>query len=380
MTDSNTSSSRNGQLVLENVFKQFVPKDQAPPAVDGISLEINDGEFVTLLGPSGCGKTTLLRIVAGLESLTAGTVKLGGIDIEKVPPYRRPMSMVFQNYALFPHMNVRDNVSYGLRMRKESKTNIENKVDIILASMNLHALADRFPRELSGGQQQRVALARAMVMNPSVLLFDEPLSNLDAKLRDQMRNEIRLLQKRMGITSLYVTHDQAEAMSMSDRVVVMNRGKIEQIDTPGMVYSRPASVFVADFIGRATFLPIADHQVLDDGKVSLDVLGQQAIVEAHPSSLESSDVVLMIRPESVRVEAAHDGTNGVIVSTMYLGKSVEYEVDTKYGQILASVSDPDPSELLGEGTGVKVWFDEKRSYLLSRGPFAPEAPSSPSGD
>ncbi|MGO1414082.1 MAG: ABC transporter ATP-binding protein, partial [Microbacterium gubbeenense] len=242
------------RLTLRGLSKRYSADPSIPAAVESIDLDIEPGEFVTLLGPSGCGKTSTLRMIAGFETLTEGTIDLDGVDISGMPPNRRPMSMVFQSYALFPHLSVRDNVSYGLKLKKMSASRIAEDVDGILAIMNLSGLADRAPHQLSGGQQQRVALARALVMRPKVLLFDEPLSNLDAKLRVQMRHEIRLLQRRLGITSIFVTHDQDEAMTMSDRIVVMSKGCIEQVGAPSEVYRRPASMFVADFIGRANFL------------------------------------------------------------------------------------------------------------------------------
>ena len=259
-----------GRLELRDVVKVFSNRGKDVYAVHGVSLDIAPGEFVTLLGPSGCGKTTTLRMIAGFEDTTSGQVVLDGQNMVSLPPNKRPMSMVFQSYALFPHLSVRENIAYGLKLRHTKPEEIREQVEIALTSMNLNSLADRAPNELSGGQQQRVALARAMVMRPKVLLFDEPLSNLDAKLRVRMRLEIRRLQQRMGITSIYVTHDQAEAMTMSDRIVVMNAGTIEQVATPEEIYRRPASVFVADFIGRANFLAQrrihAEHPIEKVGK------------------------------------------------------------------------------------------------------------------
>ncbi|MDN5963595.1 MAG: ABC transporter ATP-binding protein, partial [Actinomyces sp.] len=249
-----------GRLELVGLTKRFGEGAEAVTAVDAIDLVIEPGEFITLLGPSGCGKTTTLRMIAGFEDATSGRVLLDGEDMVVVPPNKRPMSMVFQSYALFPHMSVRDNVSYGLKLQRMPRAELEEAVDVALASMNLTSMADRAPAQLSGGQQQRVALARAMVVRPKVLLFDEPLSNLDAKLRVKMRTEIRRMQRRLGITSVYVTHDQSEAMAMSDRIVVMNSGRIEQVATPSEIYRHPASVFVADFVGRANFL---DAKVVD---------------------------------------------------------------------------------------------------------------------
>ena len=257
----------SGALQLIDLVKTFGAGDARVTAVDRVNLDIKPGEFITLLGPSGCGKTTTLRMIAGFENATSGKVMLDGEDMVKLPPNKRPMSMVFQSYALFPHLSVRQNVQYGLKLKKMPKQQMDNDVDVALTAMNLTMMADRAPNQLSGGQQQRVALARAMVMKPKVMLFDEPLSNLDAKLRVKMRTEIRRLQRRLGITSIYVTHDQSEAMSLSDRIVVMNAGRIEQIATPEEIYRRPASVFVADFVGRANFVPaeILEKPAVQDG-------------------------------------------------------------------------------------------------------------------
>jgi len=230
-----------GSLVLETVSKVFPQRGGhgEVTAVDRVSLTIHEGEFLTLLGPSGCGKTTTLRLIAGFELLTRGRILLDGRDISFRPPNKRDMAMVFQSYALFPHMNVFNNVAYGLRAHHVKRRDIKKRVLAALDMMELGALASRRPHELSGGQQQRVALARSLVVEPSVMLFDEPLSNLDAKLRVQMRSEIHKLQRRLNITSVYVTHDQVEAMALSDRVVIMNGGQIEQIGTPEEIYRRP---------------------------------------------------------------------------------------------------------------------------------------------
>ncbi|MCS7480107.1 ABC transporter ATP-binding protein [Umezawaea endophytica] len=353
-----------GHVVLTDLVKRYENTDPtARPAVGGVSLDVRAGEFLTLLGPSGCGKTTTLRMVAGFETPTSGTIELDGADMLRLPPNKRPMAMVFQSYALFPHLSVFENVAYGLRIDRTRRGRLEESVEIALTSMNLTGLGERFPHQLSGGQQQRVALARAMVMQPSVLLFDEPLSNLDAKFREQMRREIRLLQRRMGITSLYVTHDQAEAMSLSDRIVVMNAGKIEQVATPTEVYTRPASVFVGNFIGRATFLPVPEVAVRD-GRGCVRVFGQEASVATHPGL--GSGGVLMVRPESVSVTPTSEGGTGIVRSVVYLGSGVDYEVETDHGTVLASVADPNVDQLLEEGTKVAVEFDPTRAYLLPR--------------
>jgi len=353
-----------GHLVLTDLVKRYENTDPAArPAVGGVSLDVRAGEFLTLLGPSGCGKTTTLRMVAGFETPTSGAISLDGADMRRLPPNKRPMAMVFQSYALFPHLSVFENVAYGLRISRTRRERLAEAVEIALTSMNLIGLEERFPHQLSGGQQQRVALARAMVMQPSVLLFDEPLSNLDAKFREQMRREIRLLQRRMGITSLYVTHDQAEAMSLSDRIVVMNAGRIEQVATPAEVYTRPASVFVGNFVGRASFLPMPPV-VAVDGRARVRVFGEELEVTAHPGV--GRDAVLMIRPESVSVVSAFERGCGVVRSAVYVGAGVDYEVETDHGTVLASVSDPDVGGLLVEGTKVGLSVDASRAYLLPR--------------
>jgi iron(III) transport system ATP-binding protein len=352
-----------GHLVLTDLVKRYENTDPtARPAVGGVSLDVRDGEFLTLLGPSGCGKTTTLRMVAGFEAPTSGAISLDGADMLRLPPNKRPMAMVFQSYALFPHLSVFENVAYGLRVSRARR--VEEAVEIALTSMNLVGLEGRFPHQLSGGQQQRVALARAMVMRPSVLLFDEPLSNLDAKFREQMRREIRLLQRRMGITSLYVTHDQAEAMALSDRIVVMNAGRVEQVDAPALVYTRPASVFVGNFVGRASFLA-TPPVVPVDGRARVRVFGEELEVAAHPDA--GGGAVLMIRPESVSVTPTFDHGSGVVRSAVYLGAGVDYEVETDHGTVLASVADPDVDQLLVEGTKVGIEVDPSRAYLLPRG-------------
>jgi ABC-type Fe3+/spermidine/putrescine transport system ATPase subunit len=355
-----------GHVVLADLVKRYENTDpDAPPAVGGVSLDVEAGEFVTLLGPSGCGKTTTLRMVAGFETPTSGSITVDGADMLRLPPHKRPMAMVFQSYALFPHLSVYDNVAYGLRIDRSRRADLDEAVTIALTSMNLCGLDERFPHQLSGGQQQRVALARAMVMRSAVLLFDEPLSNLDAKFREQMRREIRVLQRRMGITSLYVTHDQSEAMSLSDRVVVMNAGRIEQVATPAEVYTRPASVFVANFIGRASFLPMPNAYTMD-GRARIRVFGSDIEVSAHPGASSNGENVLMIRPESVAVTATSTGGVGIVRSTVYLGATVDYEVETDHGTVLASVRDPDIGALLEEGTRVALDIDGSRVYVMPR--------------
>lgn len=378
---SNTNDTNApGRLSLVELTKTFSNTASEVTAVDHINLDIHPGEFITLLGPSGCGKTTTLRMIAGFEDATSGQVMLDGENMVIVPPNKRPMSMVFQSYALFPHLSVRENVAYGLHLRKKSAAEIKEEVDIALAAMNLTAMADRAPSQLSGGQQQRVALARAMVVRPKVLLFDEPLSNLDAKLRVKMRVEIRRMQKRLGISSVYVTHDQSEAMAMSDRIVVMNAGRIEQVDTPEEIYLHPASVFVADFVGRANFVPAKASEVGEDGKVQIEALGQKLNVHASESAKEAvrsgDELVVLVRPESMRISATDEkpaaltGSLGQVVTSIFYGETVEYEIETEFGSLVCVVSDPRAEDLLEEGQYVRLGIEAEKAWLLPSGQLA----------
>ena len=241
-------------LSLKNICRRFIKDNEEFLAVNNVNLDVQPGEFLTFLGPSGCGKTTTLRMIAGFETPTSGEIRVDGVDITHVPANERGLGFVFQNYALFPHMTIFDNVAYGLKIRGESKETMATKVREALALVGLTKAEQRYPSQLSGGEQQRVALARVLVLRPKLLLMDEPLSNLDAKLRLHMRTEIRRIQQKLGITCLYVTHDQKEALTMSDRIMVMHGGKIEQIGTPMQLYEDPATPFVADFIGKANLI------------------------------------------------------------------------------------------------------------------------------
>ena len=371
-----TKSSTVGHLTLTGLEKVFASKRGEFRALDGVSLDIAPGEFITLLGPSGCGKTTTLRIIAGFETPTYGDVTLDGKSILAVTPDKRPMAMVFQSYALFPHMNVYDNVAYGLRIHKVPAEELKERVAEALAMMDLTALADRSPSQMSGGQQQRVALARAMVMRPKVLLFDEPLSNLDAKLRVAMRTEIRNLQRKLGITSVYVTHDQDEAMSMADRIVVMNNGRIEQADTSTEIYRHPASRFVADFIGRANFLDVDTARPSAAGRALVVVFGQQYEVPASVAALDALaddsavPMVLLVRPESVRLGPAASGDDAVaghigqVTSAVFYGDLIEYVVESAHGPLAAVVSDPDVDSVFEVGDFVRIDFELPRVWLL----------------
>ena len=311
---------------------QLVKRYGALTVVHGISFDVAQGEFVSLLGPSGCGKTTTLRMIAGLESVAEGEIRIDGDPVSaparglSVPVHERNVGMVFQSYAIWPHMTVAQNVGFPLSVRKLPAADIAAQVDEALAIVNLAPLKDRLPSELSGGQQQRVALARAIVGRPRVLLFDEPLSNLDAKLREGTRAEIRRLQKRLDVAAVYVTHDQEEALSMSDRVIVMDRGRIQQIGTPKELYRSPTNRFVADFVGRASFI-----DVRRDGARWVTRDGQPIAVSTP--GVPPGDCQAMLRPESIEIEPAAeaearpDALSGRIRETQYLGAVTEYLVE-----------------------------------------------------
>jgi iron(III) transport system ATP-binding protein len=363
------STSTSSKLELRNLSKVFGQGKERVTAVDSIDLDIYPGEFITFLGPSGCGKTTTLRMIAGFETPSQGSILLDGQDMSSLSPDKRPMGMVFQSYALFPHMSVYENVAYGPKIKKLPAAQVKEDVAAVLESMSLTSMAHRSPNQLSGGQQQRVALARAMVMRPKVLLFDEPLSNLDAKLRAQMRIEIREVQQRLGITSIFVTHDQDEAMSISDRIVVMRNSKIEQVGLPADIYLRPASVFVADFIGISNFLTVDAVSAAGAGKASVSVLGRQIEVPAHKDAL-AAESILLVRPESIRVTRAKSGnqsisgTQGQVKQVVFYGEHVEYRIQSQVGIIVAVASDPIYEEIVPVGEFAEFSFDPNRSWLL----------------
>jgi len=339
-------------------------------AVDGVSLRVASGEFFTLLGPSGCGKTTLLRLIAGIHPATEGRVLLNGRDITHAPMHTRNLAMVFQNYALFPHLNVFDNVAFGLRSRRVPRDEIRTRVREALALVKLEALAERLPAQLSGGQQQRVAVARALVVRPDLLLFDEPLSNLDARLRDEMRFEIRDLQRRIGITTVLVTHDIEEAFTMSDRMAVMQGGKILQIGRADEIYRSPANRFVANFVGPINELALSGVETVGGrrrGKAAgeLSVWLSDAADASRPGERS-----LILRPESLRVSAGDIGTENrfpaEIEDVIYLGASSECRV--KIGALRLFAIMPTPLTAgLNSGQRVNVGWDARDGVVVDAG-------------
>jgi iron(III) transport system ATP-binding protein len=363
-------SSRSSNVSLVNLTKKFKSLDGVGEiiAVDNIHLEVKTGELVTILGPSGCGKTTTLRMVAGFEFPTSGSIMIGGRDVAPIPPNKRGISMVFQSYALFPHLNIYENVAYGLRVQKLPAADIASRTRSVLDLMQLTSMARRFPSQVSGGQQQRIALARAIVIEPSVLLFDEPLSNLDAKLREYMRDELRKLQKRLGITSLYVTHDQEEAMAISDRIVIMQDGIIRQVGSPRQIYEHPETKFVANFMGKANFMDV-EILGLDGESATVMVEGKllklPRVGHAAPKTGTGS---LVIRPEAIHISRAGSSSKNTLTGRVehltYFGNIAQYEIKTAKTTLLAERYNPQASELHEEGSIVDLEFEIESVRLL----------------
>jgi iron(III) transport system ATP-binding protein len=334
------SPAARGALELVHVAKQYDAR-KTLRAVDDFSLSVAPGQFVTLLGPSGCGKTTTLRMIAGFETPTEGDILVDGASIVRLAPDRRPMSMVFQSYALFPHLSVVDNVGFGLTVHHVAKPERAERVEKVMTLMGINQYAERFPHQLSGGQQQRVALARALVMEPSILLFDEPLSNLDAMLRIRMREEIRSIQQRLGITSVFVTHDQSEALTMSDVIVVMSEGRIEQVGAPQEIYHRPASEFVASFVGSANFLDVEVVDVTPDGdagRATVAFAGTRMQVRCDPARTRPGAMgKLVVRSEDLHVDPAVPAEaaplDGRVELSLFDGAVIRYAVQTRFGTL-----------------------------------------------
>ncbi|WP_041565565.1 ABC transporter ATP-binding protein [Nostoc punctiforme] len=354
---------------LRNVFKFF----NQEPAVHGIDLDVRQGEFFSILGPSGCGKTTTLRLIAGFEIADAGKVLIQGQSMTNVPPYRRPVNTVFQSYALFNHLNVWDNIAFGLRLKKIHKSEIEIRVQEALKLVKMESLRSRFPSQLSGGQQQRVALARALVNRPTVVLLDEPLGALDLKLRKEMQIELSNLHKDLGVTFVMVTHDQEEALSLSDRIAVMNQGKIEQVGTPSQIYERPQTSFVADFIGDTNLfsgeiVAVDSSSIKISTKTGLSIIISRA--EDTPSQL-SQAVVVSVRPEKIQLSLYPPNLpancfEGRLINVMYLGTHVNYVVELTNG-IRINVLQPNTfGALPGSDTPIYAWWAENDCLAINQ--------------
>jgi iron(III) transport system ATP-binding protein len=354
-------SFSTASITLRNLSKHF----GSIKAVDDVNLEMEAGTLVCLLGPSGCGKTTTLRMIAGFEEPTAGQVFIGPDNVTNVPPYARPSAMVFQSYALFPHMSVYENIAYGLRARRVPKAEIEERVREAVILMELPGHEKKSPPQLSGGQQQRVALARALVIRPKVLLFDEPLSNLDAQLRVRMRSEIRALQRRLGITSVYVTHDQEEAFSIADQVAIMNQGKLIQLGTPRELYRQPADQFVAEFVGLSNIVPV---EVVESEPASATVrLFGRLVRSRRPPRNPSGPVAVVLRPEALAIDQSNDhGVPARVLTQAYVGPIVRYTVAVDGSNTLLTVDlhNPSPEQFFAEGTPVSLTLPAEVPALL----------------
>jgi spermidine/putrescine transport system ATP-binding protein len=352
-------------ISLEGVSKGY----GGHAAVRDVSLEIGEGEFFSLLGPSGCGKTTTLRMIAGFVSPDAGRILLHGADVTSVPPNKRPVNMVFQHYALFPHMSIYDNVAFGLSVRRVARRELEERVEELLRVVALEGYEQRRPRQLSGGQQQRVALARALVNRPAALLLDEPLGALDVKLRKQMQLELKRIQNELGTTFVYVTHDQEEALAMSDRIAVMNGGIVEQIGSPRDVYERPATAFVADFIGSLNALDVTVDELVGGYAVTRLGEDERVVVPVGSGVQRGASIRVGVRPERVRLGPPGAGTGshlaGTLAEVVYLGMYTQLHVDTRAGRVVCNrLADQSPAPL-EPGTGLELSWDADESYVLA---------------
>lgn len=345
------------QITAENICKQF--DNGRITVIPDLSITINKGEFFTLLGPSGCGKTTFLRMIAGFNSLEAGKIYFDDMVINDVPVQERNIGMVFQNYAIFPHLTVYENVAFGLKQRNIEKDKIKGMVDEVLKSVRMDGYEDRLPEKLSGGQQQRVALARAIVIHPSVLLMDEPLSNLDAKLRVEMRSAIRELQKEVGITTVYVTHDQEEALAISDRIAIMNFGEIQQLDSPLNIYTRPANTFVATFIGFSNLFNAKIKKMGDEMKVVVNEDCVLSVPNLVDDLVDGQDIIISMRPDEFNV--VEKGLRAKVVTRAFLGHTISYKVEF---QNVSMVDIGDQNELTESMKHVTSTFDVGSEFCI----------------
>ena len=329
-------------------------------AVDGISLDIDRGHFFALLGPSGCGKTTTLRMIGGFEEPSEGRIELGGVDVAPLPPYKRDVNTVFQSYALFPHLSIFENVAFGLRRRGVKKGELRTRVVEALDLVGLAGLERRKPRQLSGGQQQRIALARALVNRPRVLLLDEPLGALDLKLRKEMQLELKRIQNEVGITFVHVTHDQEEAMTMADRIVIMNSGRIEQLGTPSELYEAPRTAFVAGFLGVSNLL---DGEVLGEGTVKLS---DGTIVRVPAEALGRTGMIQIgVRPEKIRIGAGEENSlSGTVTESAYIGVSTQYILETPAGPVTVYVQNDRPGPQVATGERLTLSWSPESTFVV----------------
>ena len=353
----------SNEVIIRDAVKRYADFT----ALNGVSLNIKEGEFFTLLGPSGCGKTTLLRMIAGFNSIEGGDFYFGEKRINDVAAHKRDIGMVFQNYAIFPHMTVRKNVEFGLKNRKMSKDKIKEQTDKFMKLMQIDQFADRLPERQSGGQQQRVALARALCIEPDVLLFDEPLSNLDAKLRVEMRTVIKQIQHSVGITTVYVTHDQEEAMAVSDRIAVMNAGVIQHVGTPKNIYQRPANLFVSTFIGRSN---VMDGKLeVEDGKTWLVTKsGYKAELDnVQDQYKQSQDVILSVRPEEFLLnrDANAEGISAVVDDCVFLGLMTHYFVHLESGEEAEIIQESSIDSVIEPGTKIKLTLNTEKVNIFT---------------
>ena len=349
----------NDVLALEGVSKRY----GAQVAVDAIDLTLRSGEFLTLLGPSGSGKTTTLMMVAGLQQPDTGTIRLNGTSVADLPPYRRDIGMVFQHYALFPHMTVRRNIGFPLEMRRLPREEIARLVDEALELVRLPGLGDRLPKELSGGQQQRVALARALVYRPALLLMDEPLGALDKKLREQLQLEIKRVHRERGISVLYVTHDQEEALTMSDRIAVFDHGRIQQVGTPEELYDRPSARFVASFIGDTNL--VAGRAIsTDTGVCEVETAAGRVWASARQPIAVGTSVVVAVRPERVSLASEGEGLAGVVTDVIFVGTARKYAVRLSGGTECFVLRQVGAEPMPGRGTAVQLSWDAAHATVF----------------
>lgn len=366
------TTGTQAHLSVQNLNKTY-PRTELP-AVSDINLDVEQGDLVALLGPSGCGKTTTLRMIAGLLEPSAGSIRVKGKEVVQTPVHKRGMGMVFQSYALFPHMSVLQNVSFGLEMRGGGRKGNQAAAKAALDMVQLGHLADRRPTALSGGQQQRVALARALAIEPTLLLLDEPLSNLDAKLREAMRHEIRAIQQRSGTTTLLVTHDQDEALDMADKIAIMENGIIQQYDAPQEIYEHPANRFVANFVGKANFIPSTNVRKVAQGRYEIEAGAFGKLTVPGVEGIKGDAGQLVLRPHRVSIAddasapASHPRARGRIVASAYTGNVVSYEMQSDDNDRVIRIDElSHPAARLPVGAEVTVTFDPDDAYLVAEG-------------